>query len=58
MWITIGLDEFVCIDRDGLGCRANDRQCGENPNECVALVQVCDGINDCQSGEDESSCRK
>ena len=56
--VDIGLDEFVCIERSGLGCPPNTRQCGDNPNECISLVKLCDGIYDCQNREDESSCRK
>ena len=53
--VVSGLDEFVCIDRLGLGCPPDMRQCGDT-NECVRLEQLCNGVDDCSNGEDESTC--
>ena len=33
--------------------------CENNGNfKCVSLMYKCDGITDCQSGEDENDCEK
>jgi len=37
-------------------CDADHYYCGREDPECVSRLHVCDGVNDCRSGDDEKHC--
>jgi len=37
-------------------CDSDHYYCGREDPECVSRLHVCDGVNDCRSGDDEKHC--
>lgn len=44
------------VKLEGNGCDKHDFQCGGTDPQCVGLLLVCDGVQDCRNGADESHC--
>ena len=44
-------DHFIRVDAT-VQCLNNEWQCYQS-EKCIEVVQICDGIVDCEGGEDE-----